>query len=658
MIRKTLAALLCGVLCIAAAGCSSGADGLTAEPKGATDITAEANQSVYDQLDFDDTQEQEFAERGLIAKPDSLEITDEEGNVVWSQDDYDFLDETEEAPDTANPSLWRHTGLNHNYGLFEVADGIYQVRGYDISNITFIEGDTGWIVFDPLMTYETAAAAKAFVDQELGKRPVRAVVYSHSHADHFGGVRGIVSEEDVENGSVQIIAPDGFEEHAVSENINAGTAMNRRANYQYGRFLDKGAEGTLDVGIGLTQSVGTVTYISPTDIITSTGETRIIDGVTMEFQMTPGTEAPAEMNTWFPDFNALWMAENCSGTMHNLYTLRGAEVRDGNAWANYIMESLALYGEEAEVVFQAHNWPHWGNDVIEEYMTNTAAVYKFINDQTLFYINQGYTADEIADMIELPDDLKKVWYTRQYYGTLTHNVKAVCQKYMGWYDANPVHLDELAPGEYAEKLVEYLGDTDRVLKMAQQDFEDGEYQWVAEITNALVYADPDNTDARYLCADALEQLGYQAESGPWRNAYLTAALELREGNQSPGGSAASASGDVQREMDVPLMLEYLGIRLDSNAAQDLSATVNLSVTDLGENYVLIFRNGVLLYQENTTAPDADASWTTPKNGLFAVLQGNEDGIGQLIQQTGDTAVLDTVMENLATFDVGFNIVEP
>ena len=268
MIRKTLAALLCGVLCIAAAGCSSGADGLTAEPKGATDITAEANQSVYDQLDFDDTQEQEFAERGLIAKPDSLEITDEEGNVVWSQDDYDFLDETEEAPDTANPSLWRHTGLNHNYGLFEVADGIYQVRGYDISNITFIEGDTGWIVFDPLMTYETAAAAKAFVDQELGKRPVRAVVYSHSHADHFGGVRGIVSEEDVENGSVQIIAPDGFEEHAVSENINAGTAMNRRANYQYGRFLDKGAEGTLDVGIGLTQSVGTVTYISPTDIIT------------------------------------------------------------------------------------------------------------------------------------------------------------------------------------------------------------------------------------------------------------------------------------------------------------------------------------------------------------------------------------------------------
>ena len=525
MIRKTLAALLCGVLCITAAGCSSGADGLTAEPKGATDITAEANQSVYDQLDFDDTQEQEFAERGLIAKPDSLEITDEEGNVVWSQDDYDFLDETEEAPDTANPSLWRHTGLNHNYGLFEVADGIYQVRGYDISNITFIEGDTGWIVFDPLMTYETAAAAKAFVDQELGKRPVRAVVYSHSHADHFGGVRGIVSEEDVENGSVQIIAPDGFEEHAVSENINAGTAMNRRANYQYGRFLDKGAEGTLDVGIGLTPSVGTVTYISPTDIITSTGETRIIDGVTMEFQMTPGTEAPAEMNTWFPDFNALWMAENCSGTMHNLYTLRGAEVRDGNAWANYIMESLALYGEEAEVVFQAHNWPHWGNDVIEEYMTNTAAVYKFINDQTLFYINQGYTADEIADMIELPDDLKKVWYTRQYYGTLTHNVKAVCQKYMGWYDANPVHLDELAPGEYAEKLVEYLGDTDRVLKMAQQDFEDGEYQWVAEITNALVYADPDNTDARYLCADALEQLGYQAESGPWRNAYLTAALD-------------------------------------------------------------------------------------------------------------------------------------
>ena len=648
--------LLCVLLLCAQLACAE-EYALTPEPKGATEITAQKNQEVYAILDFEDEQEMEFAMRGLICAPDSLELTDAEGRVIWSQDAYAFVEDAE-APDTVNPSLWRNTQLNHIYGLFEVTDGIYQVRGYDMSNITFIKGDTGWIVFDPLMSVECAQAAMQLVDAQLGEYPIMAVVYSHTHVDHFGGVKGIVSEEEVAQGQIPIIAPEGFEEYAVSENVYAGTGMGRRASYQYGTLLDTDAQGSLCIGIGMGQSKGTISYIAPTDWITESGETRVIDGVTMEFQLTPGTEAPAEMNTWFPEKKALWMAENCTGTLHNLYTLRGAQVRDGNAWACYIMEALSLYGEEAEVVFQSHNWPHWGNDVIREYMENTAAVYKFINDQTLFYINQGYTADEIADAIELPEELEKVWYTRQYYGTLKHNAKAVYQKYMGWYDANPIHLDALAPQEYATKLVEYLGDTDRVLELAKEDFAAGEYQWVAEITNALVFADPENLQARYLCADALEQLGYQAESGPWRNAYLTAAQELREGSLDRPEARASGSGEVQQNMDVELMLDYLGIRLDSNAAQDLNCRINLIITDLGEEYLLTMRSGVLLYQKDAQAEDAEATWKMPKAGLFALLQGNAETARQVTEIEGDAALIDALCENVLVFYPFFNIIEP
>ncbi len=648
--------LLCVLLLCAQLACAE-EYALTPEPKGATEITAQKNQEVYAILDFEDEQEMEFATRGLICAPDSLELTDAEGRVIWSQDAYAFVEDAE-APDTVNPSLWRNTQLNHIYGLFEVTDGIYQVRGYDMSNITFIKGDTGWIVFDPLMSVECAQAAMQLVDAQLGEYPIMAVVYSHTHVDHFGGVKGIVSEEEVAQGQIPIIAPEGFEEYAVSENVYAGTGMGRRASYQYGTLLDTDAQGSLCIGIGMGQSKGTISYIAPTDWITESGETRVIDGVTMEFQLTPGTEAPAEMNTWFPEKKALWMAENCTGTLHNLYTLRGAQVRDGNAWACYIMEALSLYGEEAEVVFQSHNWPHWGNDVIREYMENTAAVYKFINDQTLFYINQGYTADEIADAIELPEELEKVWYTRQYYGTLKHNAKAVYQKYMGWYDANPIHLDALAPQEYATKLVEYLGDTDRVLELAKEDFAAGEYQWVAEITNALVFADPENLQARYLCADALEQLGYQAESGPWRNAYLTAAQELREGSLDRPEARASGSGEVQQNMDVELMLDYLGIRLDSNAAQDLNCRINLIITDLGEEYLLTMRSGVLLYQKDAQAEDAEATWKMPKAGLFALLQGNAETARQVTEIEGDATLIDALCENVLVFYPFFNIIEP
>lgn len=363
------------------------------------------------------------------------------------------------------------------------------------------------------------------------------MVISHAHVDHYGGVGGLVSQEQladpsleldaqIASGKTLLIVPEGFEKAAMEENVLAGNAMKRRSNYQYGSLLPKSETGALSVGIGLTACAGTTSYYTPSYEVKKDIEEITIDGVKMIFQLTPGTESPAEMNTYLPDYKALWMAENCTATMHNIYTLRGAEISDAGAWGDYIMEAKALFGNEAEVVFQSHNWPHWGNEIVGEYMLNTAAIYRFIHSQTLRYINEGYTSAEIADMIKLPSELEKVWYTRQYYGTLSHNAKAVYQKYMGWYDANPIHLAELAPTEYAKKLVEYLGDTDKVLEKARDDFEAGEYQWVAELTSVIVYAQPDNQDARYLCADALEQLGYQAESGAWLNAYLEDIIKI------------------------------------------------------------------------------------------------------------------------------------
>lgn len=661
MNSKRFFSLLCaGALTL---GCCVGASaedmtqklGLTPAQKAATQFTADANAQVYALLDFEDKSEFENATRGLIASPEALEIRNEDGKLIWSQKAYDFLDG--DAPSTANPSLWRNTQLNHIYGLFEVCEGIYQVRGYDLSNITFIKGDTGWIVFDPLMSTECAKAALELVNENLGVLPIKAVVYSHSHVDHFGGVLGIVTPEQVQAEGIAIIAPEHFEEHAVSENVYAGTAMARRASYQYGSLLEKGAQGALALGIGMSQSNGTVEFLSPNTDITHTGQELEIDGVTMVFQLTPGTEAPAEMNTWFPQKQALWLAENCTGTLHNLYTLRGAQVRDGNAWAEYIMESLALYGQQAQVVFQAHNWPHWGNENIQEYMTNTAAVYKFINDQTLLYINQGYTEAEIANMIQLPEAMEKVWYTRQYYGTVSHNAKAVYAKYMGWYDANPVHLLELTPTEEAKKLVQYLGDTNRVLEMAKQDYDNGEYQWVAQITNTLVFADPENLAARYLCADALEQLGYQAESGTWRSVYLCAAQELRQGtNTDPASRTAGAN--IASKMTPAMIFEYMGIRLDTMAVPDLNF---VAVANLPEgSYTVTVHNGVILYQAGITCDNPDVVWNTNTAGLLAIATNKPAGIEKLVQQEGDTSLttrLAEAMVELSQYKF-FHIVEP
>lgn len=542
-------------------------DTLTPDKKPATTITKQINEDVYQVLDFDDTQEEEFAKKGFITAPDSLQITDDDGNVVWNMDNYDFVRDAD-SPDSANPSLWRNTKSNANYGLFQVSDDIYQVRGYDLSNMTFVRTDNGWIIMDCLASSDTAKAALELFKSEMGDIHIVAVIISHAHIDHYGGIQGVLTQdeladpslsldEQIASGKTAIIVPDGFENAVMSENVFVGTAMKRRSLYQYGSVIQPGEQGRLSVGIGLAVSQGEVGYLSPTFNVTEEVFETTIDGVKVIFQLTPDTESPAEMNTYFPDKKALWLAENCTASMHNIYTLRGAEVRDANSWARYITEAQSLFGKDAEVVFQSHNWPHWGNNVIQEYMTNTAAVYKFMHDQTLLYINQGYTSTEIANMIELPEALNKVWYTRQYYGTLKHNVKAIYQKYMGWYDANPVHLDELEPTEYAKKLVEYLGDADKVLEMAKSDYEKGEYQWVAQITNTLVYADPENEQAKYLCADALEQLGYQAESGAWRNAYLVAASELRNGTDMYPPSAVTGSGSTAQQMEMYALSDFL-----------------------------------------------------------------------------------------------------
>lgn len=505
------------------------------ESKPATQATIETNQALYKSLPFDDTKDFERAQKGLIATQDVVTIKNEQGDVVWDLEEYKkFITLDAKAPDSVNPSLWRNAQLNVINGLFKVTDGIYQVRGYDLSNITFVEGKTGWIVFDPLISQETAKAALAFINEQLGERPVTAVIYSHSHIDHFGGVRGIVDEADVEAGKVEIVASHGFTEHAVSENVIAGNAMGRRAIYMYGALLPRNEQGGVNGGLGQTTSTGLPTLIRPTLIIEKTGEEHIIDGVKMVFQYTPGTEAPTEINTWIPEKKALWMAENSTNTMHNILTLRGAQVRDALKWSSYLNETIEMWGNDVEVKFQSHHWPMWGQEEIVEYFKRQRDMYKYTHDQTVRLMNQGYIGSEISEMIQFPLEIEQNWSTRGYYGTLRHNSRAVYQRYMGWYSGNPSDLNNLPPTEAAVKYVQYMGGEEAVLEKAKQDFAKGEYRWVAEVMKHAVFANPNNEKAKALLADSYEQLGYQAESGPWRSVYLQGAYELRNGTPSAG----------------------------------------------------------------------------------------------------------------------------
>lgn len=633
------------------------------ETEGATTITAEANAEWYEKLDFSDRREFANAERGWLDNAEGRIIDGDDNRSAWDLQSYGNLNR--DAPDTVNPSLWRNTQLNAKAGLFEVCDGIYQVRGFDMANTTFIRTDHGWIVFDVLMCKENMKAAKELMENRFGPLDIKAVLYSHSHVDHFGGVEGVITREQVADaklslkkqlasGKTLVLAPAGFLKHAISENVYAGIAMARRAQFQYGTVLDKGEKGALSVGIGMGQSTGTVTLIAPTYEIGEDVPKLTIDGLEIEFQLTPGTEAPAEMNAYFPKYRALWMAENCTGTLHNLYTLRGAEVRDANDWAKYIIEADQRFCDKTDVVFQSHNWPHWGEE-IHDYLLNTAAIYKFIHDQTLHYMNQGYTSTEVAAMLTLPEKLEKVWYTRPYYGTLAHNAKAVYQKYLGWYDANPVNLNPLPPSDTAKKLVEYLGSTDAVLRKARKDFEKGDYQWVAQITKELVFADPSNQKARNLCADALEQLGYQAESGAWRNAYLMGAAELRKGNLSGLARTANGLGSAMKEMTVDMLLDYISILTDANAAQNDDVTLNLIVTDVNEKFYVTRKNGILLSYSGENRPDAQATVTCKRLQLLALMQGQQAG---QVQVSGDATALKRLLAYASKFEKTFNVIEP
>ena len=633
------------------------------ETEGATTITAEANAEWYEKLDFSDRREFANAERGWLDNAEGRIIDGDDNRSAWDLQSYGDLNR--DAPDTVNPSLWRNTQLNAKAGLFEVCDGIYQVRGFDMANTTFIRTDHGWIVFDVLMCKENMKAAKELMENRFGPLDIKAVLYSHSHVDHFGGVEGVITREQVADaklslkkqlasGKTLVLAPTGFLKHAISENVYAGIAMARRAQFQYGTVLDKGEKGALSVGIGMGQSTGTVGLIAPTYEIGEDVPKLTIDGLEIEFQLTPGTEAPAEMNAYFPKYRALWMAENCTGTLHNLYTLRGAEVRDANDWAKYIIEADQRFCDKTDVVFQSHNWPHWGEE-IHDYLLNTAAIYKFIHDQTLHYMNQGYTSTEVAAMLTLPEKLEKVWYTRPYYGTLAHNAKAVYQKYLGWYDANPVNLNPLPPSDTAKKLVEYLGSTDAVLRKARKDFEKGDYQWVAQITKELVFADPSNQKARNLCADALEQLGYQAESGAWRNAYLMGAAELRKGNLSGLARTANGLGSAMKEMTVDMLLDYISILTDANAAQNDDVTLNLIVTDVNEKFYVTRKNGILLSYSGEYRPDAQATVTCKRLQLLALMQGQQAG---QVQVSGDATALKRLLAYASKFEKTFNVIEP
>ncbi|WP_421227457.1 alkyl/aryl-sulfatase [Aeromonas enteropelogenes] len=631
-------------------------------PKPASEFTIQANQNVLHTLPFNDKQDFEDARRGFIAKPDTLTIKDEKGNVVWDLEQYKTyigLDKT--APDTVNPSLWRNAQLNMEYGLFKVTDKIYQIRGFDLSNITFIQGDKGWIVFDPLISPQTAKAALAFINKTLGERPVSAVVYSHSHVDHYGGAAGLFnSPDEVKKNGVQIIAPEGFTEHAVSENVIAGNAMARRAVYMYGALLPRNAQGGVNGGLGQTTSTGVPSLLLPTRFITKTGEEVTLDGVRMVFQMTPGTEAPAEMNTWFPDSKALWMAENTTNTMHNILTLRGAQVRDALKWSSYLNETIETWGDQAQVKFQSHHWPRWGNASIVDYFKKQRDLYKYIHDQSVRLMNMGYTGEEISEKIALPPELNDFWPNRGYYGTLRHNSRAVYQRYMGWYSGNPSDLDNLPPEMVGPKYVEFMGGEQALLKKAKASFDKGEYRWVAEVLKHLVFANPNNQEGKLLLADALEQLGYQAESGPWRSVYLQGAYELRNGVPTAGGTV-TASPDTIRAMSPSMLFDYLSVRINPEKAAGKKMVVNMDFTDIGEKHTLSLENAVLNHTTRyATSPDVTVTLSKQTLDDIQLGQGTlEQKIASgEIKVQGDQQTFSDFVSLLDKFNFWFNIVTP
>jgi linear primary-alkylsulfatase len=600
----------------------------------------------------------EEARRGLVAPFDPPVVEDERGRVVWDLRSYDFLDG--EPPETAHPNLWRQSRLTRIAGLFELAPGLYQLRGFDLSNMHVVEGEEGIVVIDPLISAETAAAALALYREQRGERPVTGLIYTHSHVDHFGGARGVLSDEEAEAGNVPVLAPAGFLHHAVSENVFAGTAMGRRAGYMYGALLERGPAGQLGAGLGQTTSLGTITLIPPTVEIVATGQSEVVDGIEMVFQLTPGTEAPAEMNIHFPQAKALCVADNVARSMHNILTPRGALVRDPRIWARYLDEAIELFGADSEVLFSGHHWACWGGERIIDLLEKQRDLYAYLHDQTLRLLNKGYTGPEIAEEIELPPSLAEEWHCREFYGSISHNTKAIYQRYMGWFDGNPARLWEHPPVEVARRYVEFMGGAETVLEKARRSFEQGDYRWVAEVVNHLVFAEPENEAARELQAEALTELGHGAENATWRNFFLMGAKELREG--IGGTPTAAAPLDIVANLSVAQLLDAMAIRLDGPRAWDADLRIDWVIAEPDEEHALTARNGVLRHRPGRHDPRADAALFVDRMALDQLLLKTAD-IAQLAESgrlrvEGDGEKLGELLGLLDEPDPGFAIVTP
>lgn len=629
--------------------------------KEATAQTKSANDALYGQLPFTDKTDFSNAHKGFIAPLPQELIKGKQGNTVWNPQQYAFIKEGDKAPDTVNPSLWRQSQLINIGGLFEVTDGVYQIRNLDLSNMTIMEGKEGITVIDPLVSAETAKVGMDLYYQNRGKRPVVAVIYTHSHVDHYGGVRGVVDEADVKSGKVKVYAPAGFMKEAVSENIMAGNAMSRRASYMYGNLLKPDAKGQVGAGLGTTTSAGTVTLIEPTNYITHTGQKEVIDGLTYDFMMAPGSEAPSEMLWYVEEKGMIEAAEDVTHTLHNTYSLRGAKIRDPLAWSKYINDVITRWGGKANIIIAQHHWPTWGNDNVVKLMKSQRDMYRYINDQTLRMANQGLTRDEIAANFKLPSGLAKSWASRGYYGSVSHDVKATYVFYLGWFNGNPATLDELPPVDAAKKYVDYMGGADAIMQKAKADYAQGNYRWVAQVTNKIVFAEPHNKDARNLEADALEQMGYQAESGPWRNFYLTGAQELRNGVVK-GATPNTASPDTVKAMSPEMFFDYLAVHINGEKAANAKAVFNVDLGSDGGKYKLELENGVLNHSANAQASDADASIVLNRATLNKILL-KEESLKQAKEKgevtiTGNQAKVDELLSYLDSFDFWFNIVTP
>jgi alkyl sulfatase BDS1-like metallo-beta-lactamase superfamily hydrolase len=648
---------------VVALGCASGAamaqDTEHFDPKGKppSEHTIKIMQDLRNSLPFADERDIEEAARGLISKPEVLQIEAEKGGLAWDIEPYRFL-LGDAAFDSIHPSLQRQATLNMNYGLFEVIPGIYQIRGYDLANITFVEGETGWIIFDVLTARETAAAALAYINKELGERPVTGVVFSHSHADHFGGVRGVVDEERLAAGGTEIIAPDGFLHHAVSENVYAGNAMSRRLFYQYGVLLAKNPFGHVDQSIGKNTAAGNIGLMAPTIVVKDAVEEITVDGVRMIFHNTPGTEAPAEMNTYFPDRKALWMAENVTGTIHNIYTLRGALIRDALAWSKYINDAIYRFGFDTEVIFASHSWPRWGNERVLEVLKGQRDMYAHLNNQVLHFANKGVTINQIQNVYAPPKSLQEQWLARGYHGSMEHNSRGVLNRYLGYWDGNPTTLIPLSPEDSAPLYVEMMGGAEPILAKARELYDAGSYRHAQEILNKLVYAEPQNQAAKDLLADAFEQFGYQQESPSVRNSFLAAAYELRNG--IPQGASPKTGGpDMVRAMSTALWLDFLGIRMDSRKAEGMAFTINLITPDNGELFSVEMSNAALTNIQGYLSPRPDLTITVNRTDLESTMAGLEpfDALiedGRATMQ-GDLDVYAQLLSTLDAFELGFEI---